>query len=331
MLSLFTPCFQPHKGYKIHEKIGNGSYGEVWKISKGSKLYALKRIVMMSDYDDILRILREVRVLKFLMSCPQSVMLVDGWIDQDGTRTNLVLEYFDYDLKQIVRNGFYFTEQHVRYIARQIFVGLAHLHASGIVHRDIKTANILINSKDCRTVICDYNLATCLDSEVKSPRTQNVVSRWYRAPEILQRCPYSEKVDIWAAGCVLCELASLRVLWSGYSDQDQLRKICATIKPSQKEQEELRMQFEWNIGEPNLHFDNFSREFNDFIKGILAFSPASRFSALRALQHPWLSSLSEPKLVLPTKKIKLGTTSEKTVKNFLASEVISIKKGIAWK
>jgi serine/threonine protein kinase len=251
-------------------------------------------------------------------------MLVDGWMDEGGMRTNLVLEYFDYDLRQVVKNGFVCTEQHVRYIARQLFVGLAHLHSSGIIHRDIKTANILINSNDCRTVICDYNLASCADSEVNSPRTQNVVSRWYRSPELLQSCPYSEKVDIWAAGCVLCELAFSKVLWSGHSDQDQLRRICATLKPSQKDQEEIRMEPEWNFGEPDLRADHFSSDFNDFIKGVLTFSASERFSAYQALEHPWLSSLTEPRIFTSQNSMSSVITTERTVHYILASEVLSI-------
>jgi serine/threonine protein kinase len=334
MIELLKSCFNPSvRGYTIHEKIGDGSYGEVYRISRGPKIFALKRIDLMETYDDIIRTLREVRVLKYLSSCPQSVMLIDGWMDKKGTRTNLVLEYFDYDLRKVVKEGFEFSETHLRYIARQIFVGLAFLHSSGIIHRDVKTANILINSKDCRTVLCDYNLAACTESsDVYSPRTQNVVTRWYRSPELLQGRPYSSKIDVWAAGCVLFELATSKVLWCGHTDEDQLRRICSTLKPSYEDREEMGLDtFLFSeTGDSRVTFDRFSErfsdEFNDFMKTILAFSPCRRSSAVDALNHSWLSAISEPRLILSDNLLKSSETSERTVTYILASEVINISR-----
>ena len=334
MLELLMSCFDLRvRGYTIHEKIGDGSYGQVYRISRGTKIYALKRIDLMDSYDDVIRTLREVRVLKYLSSCPQSVMVVDGWMDKKGTRTNLVLEYFDYDLRKVLKDGFEFSETHLRYIARQIFVGLAFLHSSGIIHRDVKTANILINSKDCRTVLCDYNLATCIESsDVNSPRTQNVVSRWYRSPELLQGKPYSSKIDVWAAGCVLFELATSKVLWCGHSDEDQLRRICTTLKPSFEDREELGMDtcFFSETGDSRIRFDrfseHFSEEFNDFMKTILTFSPSRRSSSVDALDHSWLSAISEPRLILSGNLMKSIETSERSVSFILASEVINISR-----
>lgn len=125
------------------------------------------------------------------------------------------------------------------YLSFQIFAGLSHMHQSGLFHRDMKPENILIRRTTEKRgpnhqrpalliKIADFGLAR----EIKSrpPYTEYVSTRWYRAPEVLLRSTsYSSPVDIWAVGTILAELVTLRPLFPGQSEVDQVFRICEIL------------------------------------------------------------------------------------------------------
>ncbi len=92
---------------------------------------------------------------------------------------SLVLELMEADLHELIRERL-IEDSHRRYIVYQVLKGLAHLHACGVVHRDLKPSNVLLNSS-CLAKICDFGMARCLGNE-DSPMTENVATRWYKAP-----------------------------------------------------------------------------------------------------------------------------------------------------
>ena len=99
----------------------------------------------------------------------------------------------------------------------QLFRGLAHIHACGVIHRDIKVQNILVGS-DGTLVICDFGSAKLVDADNKDDQTTYICSRWYRAPElILGNKKYDLAVDIWGAGCCFAELLRYEPLFKGLS------------------------------------------------------------------------------------------------------------------
>lgn len=106
----------------------------------------------------------------------------------------------------------------------QMLSGIADCHMKRIIHRDLKPANILIDRSD-NLKIADFGLARTFSLPVR-PYSQEVVTLWYRAPEILLgSVEYSTPIDIWAIGCIFAEMATKKALFQGDSDIDQLYRI----------------------------------------------------------------------------------------------------------
>ncbi|GLE10201.1 hypothetical protein PINS_up022226 [Pythium insidiosum] len=118
---------------------------------------------------------------------------------------------------------------------RQVFRALRYLHSANILHRDLKPSNILVTST-CDLKVCDLGLARYVDYSLAKrlgakdekfvELTEYVVTRWYRAPEILlDGCRYDKPSDMWSAGCILAELLGRKPLFPGTSTTNQLNKI----------------------------------------------------------------------------------------------------------
>jgi mitogen-activated protein kinase 1/3 len=129
----------------------------------------------------------------------------------------LVMDFTSHDLKRVFSSktspGFSFTEKHVTTILYNLLCSLKYIHTANILHRDLKPANILIDGQ-CGVKICDFGLARTLPraTKEKKPKRQlsdHVVSRWYRAPEIiLKEKTYDSKIDQWSLGCIAGEMVS---------------------------------------------------------------------------------------------------------------------------
>ena len=141
---------------------------------------------------------------------------------------------------------------HIKHFARQIFTGLSHMHAKNIAHRDLKPENILIKqmqstngSQELDVMKADLKIADLGAAKVLTPQGLNtpyVVSRYYRAPElILGSNNYDCSIDIWSTGCILFELITRTPMFPGYAEGLQILEQ-AQIKgmPNQHEMNELQ-------------------------------------------------------------------------------------------
>ncbi|MGH0148190.1 UNVERIFIED_CONTAM: hypothetical protein FKN15_060342 [Acipenser sinensis] len=109
----------------------------------------------------------------------------------------------------------------------QIIQGLAFIHKHGFFHRDMKPENLLCMGPEL-IKIGDFGLAREIRS--RPPYTDYVSTRWYRAPEVLLRSSvYSSPIDMWAVGCIMAELYTLRPLFPGNSEVDEIFKICQVL------------------------------------------------------------------------------------------------------
>jgi mitogen-activated protein kinase 3 len=133
------------------------------------------------------------------------------------------MEFMETDLHQIIRSGQELSEEHCQYFLYQILRGLKYIHSAGVIHRDLKPSNLLL-SANCDLKICDFGLAR--PSSDSDMMTEYVVTRWYRAPELLlNSTDYSAAIDVWSVGCIFMELIDRRPLFPGRDHMHQMRLI----------------------------------------------------------------------------------------------------------
>lgn len=224
--------------YKKIEKIGEGAYGIVYKSLdlETNNIVAVKIIRLEHCTDGIPpTTIREISNLKQLEH-PNIVSLLD--IEFEDDKIQLVFEYVETDLKRFLGSKPRLTYEAILKICYQLFSCLNFLHSSKIIHRDLKPANILIDS-NYNIKIADFGLSKSLpELSEKRALTQEVVTMWYRSPEILLGDSYDTGVDIFAAGCIICELILGRPLFQGDSEIDQIFKIFQLLgTPTEKEWE----------------------------------------------------------------------------------------------
>lgn len=134
----------------------------------------------------------------------------------------LVFEYAEHDLQGVLEKGIEFEKAHFKCLVKQLIEGIAYLHDKGIMHRDIKGGNILL-TKHGVVKIADFGLARDFKRVNNFNFTTKVVTRWYRAPELLLgNHNYNEAIDIWSIGCFIAEMFTGKPIFPGKSDLDQL-------------------------------------------------------------------------------------------------------------
>ncbi|CAN6335795.1 unnamed protein product [Urochloa humidicola] len=138
----------------------------------------------------------------------------------------LVFEYMDHDLAGLVATpGLKLTEPQIKCFVQQLLHGLDHCHKNGVLHRDIKGSNLLIDGNGTLK-IGDFGLAISYDPNNPQPLTSRVVTLWYRPPELLLGATeYGVAVDMWSTGCIVAELFSSKPIMPGRTEVEQIHKI----------------------------------------------------------------------------------------------------------
>lgn len=139
----------------------------------------------------------------------------------------MVFEFLDQNVYQIMKNRKkLYSEPQIRNLLFQTLQGLAYMHKNNYFHRDLKPENLLWYNNTLK--IADLGLAREVDS--KPPFTDYVSTRWYRAPEVLLRSTnYGPAIDVFAIGAMMAELYTMRPLFPGTSETDQMFKICKVL------------------------------------------------------------------------------------------------------
>ncbi|KAJ2083933.1 hypothetical protein H4R24_000463 [Coemansia sp. RSA 988] len=221
--------------YKKLNRIGEGTYGIVYRARerKTKRVVALKRMRVDSNASKTTKSLplasfREISLLKRLRH-PNIVNILDIVVGNRLESIFMVMEFCECDLGTLLDNmKAPFSHSEVKSIMQQLFCGLKYCHANHVVHRDLKLPNMLLTASG-ELKIADFGLAR-LFHEPKRPMTPQVVTLWYRAPElILGSKEYSTSIDMWSAGCIFGELLIHRPFMPGKSEPDQLRLIAEMI------------------------------------------------------------------------------------------------------
>jgi cyclin-dependent kinase len=206
-------------------QIGKGTYGTVYRarLHETHEHVALKQIDLKSAREGVpCTALGEIAMLQNFRH-ENIVWLVIVY--HNSKFMTLVFEYCKYDLRNyMIKHSNYISYEEVMSFSCQLLLGLSELHSRSVIHRDIKPQNLLINKQKVFE-ICDFGLARVMDVP-HDELSLDVVTQWYRPPEILLRIPsYDLSVDIWSAGCVIVEMATSHPLFPGDSDHEQIAKM----------------------------------------------------------------------------------------------------------
>ncbi|TEB36507.1 Pkinase-domain-containing protein [Coprinellus micaceus] len=301
LLSSFGKVFHVEKRWKLVREMGSGAYGVVISAADdiSSETVAIKMVTRVFDKVQLAkRALREVTLLRHFNSHEN----ITGLIDVDAISPDFN-EIRSADLHQIIKSGQTLSNEHVQYFLYQILRGMKFIHSAGVIHRDLKPGNLLVNA-DCELKICDFGLARGFDAapdENATKLTEYVATRWYRAPEImLAFTQYNTAIDVWSIGCILAELMLGKPLFKGKDYVDQLNKILDVLGSpeerivrkigSDKAQAYVRsLPFKKTIPFRRL-LPTADSEALDVMSKMLAFDPSDRIDVFQALEHPWLAA-----------------------------------------
>ncbi|XP_046896371.1 cyclin-dependent kinase 11B isoform X7 [Hypomesus transpacificus] len=223
--------------FQCLNRIEEGTYGVVYraKDKKTDEIVALKRLKMEKEKEGFpITSLREINTI-LKAQHPNIVTVREIVVGSNMDKIYIVMNYVEHDLKSLMETMKQpFLPGEVKTLMIQLLRGVRHLHDNWILHRDLKTSNLLLSHKGILK-IGDFGLAREYGSPLK-PYTPVVVTLWYRSPELLLGAKeYSTAVDMWSVGCIFGELLTQKPLFPGKSEIDQINKIFKDLgSPSEK-------------------------------------------------------------------------------------------------
>lgn len=256
--------------------------------------------------------LREVSLLQMLSQSLYVVRLLGvEHVDTNkngGTKANLylVFEYLDTDLKKFIdshrkgANPKPLAPTLVKNFLYQLCNGVAHCHSHGVLHRDLKPQNLLLDKDRGVLKIADLGLGRSFTVPLKS-YTHEIVTLWYRAPEVLLGTThYSTAVDMWSVGCIFAEMVRRQALFPGDSEFQQLLHIFRLLgTPGEKQWPGVTTLRDWHVY-PRWEAQDLARAVPaldadgvDLLSKMLRYDPAERISAKAAMEHPYFDSLDK--------------------------------------
>lgn len=284
--------------YEKVEKLGEGTYGVVYKVRnvRTHSLLALKNIRLANEEEGVpTTTIREVSLLKEL-SHPNIVALRD--VVYVHSKLYLAFEFLEQDLAQLLDSkGRGLDSATTKSFLFQILCGVTYCHENSVLHRDLKPQNLLLDDRGT-IKLADFGLARAFSSCADRVYTHEVITLWYRAPEIiLDAKHYSTPVDVWSVGCIFAEMASGNPLFPGDSELNQIHRIFdACGAPTESSWPGVTRLPGYR---PNLSSSRFahsrlderipelSDRSSDLLKCLLVVNPLCRLTSLQALAHPF--------------------------------------------
>ncbi|KAK6107469.1 serine/threonine-protein kinase, putative [Brugia malayi] len=286
--------------YQKLEKIGEGSYGIVYKCrnKETGQIVAIKKFIESEDNPTTKKIaLREIRMLKHLKH-PNLIALIK--VFKRNRKLHLVFEYCERTvLNELEKYPNGCPKAFIKKTIYQLLQAVEYCHTFNCIHRDIKPENILLTRNDV-VKLADFGFARMINTS--DFYTDYVGTRWYRSPELLTGAVrYGPPVDVWAIGCVFAEMVTGEALWPGRSDIDQLyliRKTMGEFLPRQKILYRSNLFLHGvSIPKPDV-YETLSKRLKtssiiiDFLYKCLNINPEKRWSCSQLLQHDYFNGYS---------------------------------------
>ncbi|KAI8579488.1 hypothetical protein K450DRAFT_242350 [Umbelopsis ramanniana AG] len=292
--------------YEKLNRIEEGAYGIVFRARdrKTGDIVALKKFKLEKEKNGFpITSLREIRTL-MLAKHPNIVNIREIVVGDKFDQIFMVMDFIDHDLKALMEDmKSPFLQSEVKTIMIQLLSAVALMHDNWMIHRDLKTSNLLLNNRG-QIKVADFGLARTYGSPLGN-MTQLVVTLWYRAPELLLGAKeYSTAVDMWSIGCIFAELVRKEPLLPGRSEIEQLDKIFKLLgMPNDKIWPGFSdLPHAKNIAFVNQPYNNLRSKFLylteagiDLMSKLLTYDPKKRISAEEALNHPYFSESPAPK------------------------------------
>jgi len=312
--------------------LGEGAYAAVCEVvdQRTNKKYAVKKNRdVFSNVADARRILREIKLM--IHFDHPHVMGLSGVVPPEPhtrdsyTDCYLIMPRMDTTLSKVIRSKQQLSPRHKQYFIYQIARGLEYMHSGGIIHRDLKPENILVNAADCKVKITDFGLSRGVHLDVDSPQklTEYVVTRWYRAPEVMC-CSrlYDYQIDTWALGCISAELYNRRPIFKGRNHIEQLQLIFHYMgTPKDLSWIQTPDALKWIAGMPKKPPQDLSKIMpgadegaKQFISQLLITNPNERPTITKAIAHPWMREFAQPRDYKKCPEFNISFEYEKRIK-----------------
>ncbi|KAG8051225.1 hypothetical protein GUJ93_ZPchr0009g1054 [Zizania palustris] len=305
------------------DKIGQGTYSVVYKARdlKTGKMVALKKVRFVNmDPESVRFMAREIHILRKLDH--PNVIKLEGIVTSRVSQSlYLVFEYMEHDLSGLIATpGLKLTDPQIKCFVQQLLHGLDHCHRNGVLHRDIKGSNLLIDNNGMLK-IADFGLAISYDPKNPQPLTGRVVTLWYRPPELLLGATeYDVAVDMWSTGCIVAELFAGKPIMPGRTEVEQIHKIfklcgspmddyCKKSKVPETAMFKPQQQYRRCVAET---FKVFPPSAVLLIDSLLSLDPEARGTAASALQSDFFRR--EPFACSPSSLPKLPPSKEYDVR-----------------
>ncbi|KAL8997732.1 MAG: hypothetical protein Q9169_003061 [Polycauliona sp. 2 TL-2023] len=297
--------------------VGSGTYGKVFKAIHvyTKSLVALKKIRMDGEKDGFpVTAIREIKLLQSLkhdnVVCLHEVMV-------ENNDCFMVFEYLSHDLTGLLNHPtFKLDHSHKKHLAKQLFDGLNYLHRRGVLHRDIKAANILISNTGLLK-LADFGLARFYSKNGHPDYTNRVITIWYRSPELLLgETQYGPAVDIWSAACVMIEIFTRHAIFPGDGGEiNQLDKIYNVLGTPTRSEWPGLVDMAWfellrpSERKPNTFAEKYQESLTpaafELLQAMFLYDPTKRPTASDVLEHPYFTTEEPaPKQVVELKDLE---------------------------